>query len=80
MSASSWATASGSPSLWPCCSVGIALCGMWIALSPALWAPQMSSKSRSPTYTHAAGSPAPTASMAARKASGAGFVHGTSLV
>jgi hypothetical protein len=43
MSASSWATASGFPSLWPSCSVGIALCGTWIARRPAFWAPQMSS-------------------------------------
>ena len=41
--------ASGSPSVWPTCSAGIVLSGTWIARRPALWAPQTSSKSRSPT-------------------------------
>ncbi len=49
ISASSCATASGSPSEWPFCSTGISLCGMWIAFMPAFCAPQMSSYSRSPT-------------------------------
>src|SRR3954466_11724786 len=40
----------------------------------------MSSKSRSPTKTRRVGSCTPTACIAARNASGAGFVHGISLV
>jgi hypothetical protein len=42
-------TASGSPSEWPTWVGGMVLCGTWMARSPALWAPQMSSKRRSPT-------------------------------
>src|SRR5262244_2219670 len=40
----------------------------------------MSSYGRSPTKTQEAGSVIPTAAMAARNASGCGFVHGISLL
>ena len=55
MSASSWATASGAPSVCPSWAAGMTLCGMWIARMPACWAPHTSSKSRSPTYTQRPG-------------------------
>ncbi len=66
--------------MWPIWLVGMLLSGMWIARRPALWAPQTSSKSRSPTYTQRLGSLAPTAAIAASNARGDGFVHGISLV
>jgi hypothetical protein len=58
----------------------MSLCGTWIERMPTFEAPQMSSKSRSPTNTQAPGSCTPTASMAARNASGAGLVQRISLV
>ena len=46
------------------------LCGRCTARRPAFWAPQTSSKSRSPTYTQRPGTVAPTVSMAFANAYG----------
>ena len=56
ISASRWTTASGSPSVCPCCSTGITECGTWMVRMPTWAAPQMSSKSRSPTKAQRRGS------------------------
>jgi hypothetical protein len=58
-------TAWGVPSVWPRWWSGIVLCGMSTARMPTRRAPQMSSKSRSPTKTQRDGSMAPTAAIAA---------------
>ena len=58
----------GSPSVWPTCSAGMVLSGMWIAPSPACGRPRCRRRAGRRRTRTRAGSSTPTASIAAAKA------------